>query len=1140
MASSQKCLDEILEKLEVLYGNADLVMVRKTSTSKLISILKEINILTVELDKIGIKLQSSDEPESKNILLRLKEQYVVKAEFDIKATDWLKSMKVSSIEIASTSGPRTLRSNVSQSTTSTSTHSSSSSASKAKLVAKEELARLMLQHLEERLRIESEESDRKRKEAEEDERRKHNLEMLKARQELEQASLKRQVVEEELDRGGYLAPDRAILEPSRVVAGQNSVKFNDHLINNDEINRPGKLAGPSPRHYRDGMDKTTALLRESLDEPKIELSKFRGEPMQYTCTRFIKTFEANIESSLLDPNKRLLLLIQHYEGEAKKMIEFCSLLEPSVGYIRAKAILEENFGRKNVIARSFLEKLQQGPVLRPDDKQGIMQLARELEECNITLSQLKYASYLNNLEIMTRVVKRLPYQSQTRWIRRAADIERTGEDPTFEDLVCFVKAEAEVARSTYACLLLNRVGKSSKMQVHSMSVNESPISAPACNPVKCYLCFGNHKLSNCTRFRSKSHADKIAFLRQNRLCDNCFSKGHVARFCRSSRICCREGCQEKHHSLLHRSHRLSVEPESRATTSQSTVGLTKAQSTCSMIESSEQSYLNIVPVTVFSGDRQVSCYAFLDQGSTTTLCSQKLIDQLEIRGEDAHYTISTINHTMEWRKGKRVSLEVSPLNGDQFLQLPDVYCIDEIPVAPNPSLTVNDLEVGIHFKNLTIPSLNNAEVLLLVGTDVPEVFWTMEERRGNPKHPYALKTILGWSLIGPRTTSKRKNCLVNFYRMSDQLLDEQVKCLWKKEELPEKIIGRGLFKQDKYALKLVSESKEFQKGHYQLALPWRPGAPTLSSNYDYARNRLARLKKRLEANADLKHMYVNAMNEYITKGFAREWNQTSDKNDEVRCWFLPHHPVFNINKPNKVRVVFDCAAQCKGESLNNQLLPGPDLLNSLVGVLCRFRREAVAVVSDVEGMFNQVRTKPGDHRYLKFLWWKDGNLQAPVTEYCMQVHLFGATSSPFCAIFALHQTAEDNLNEFEEEVIATVKDNFYIDDMLKSVSTVEKALKLIPQVTNLLSKGGFRLTKWLRNREEVLNTIPEEERSKSATHLFDCAKVSGERNLGVHWDFKNDNLFVAVTNKRKPFTRRGILSVISMLFDPLGFTAPVI
>ena len=91
----------------------------------------------------------------------------------------------------------------------------------------------------------------------------------------------------------------------------------------------------------------------------------------------------------------------------------------------------------------------------------------------------------------------------------------------------------------------------------------------------------------------------------------------------------------------------------------------------------------------------------------------------------------------------------------------------------------------------------------------------------------------------------------------------------------------------------------------------------------------------------------------------------------------------------------------------------------------------------------------------------------------MQVHLFGATSSSFCTIFALHQTAEDNLNEFAEEIVATVKDNFYMDDLLKTVSTVEKALELISQVTKLLSKEGFGLAKWLSNRE-VLNTIPED------------------------------------------------------------------
>ena len=79
---------------------------------------------------------------------------------------------------------------------------------------------------------------------------------------------------DELDVVGYLAPDRAIFKPSTVMACQNSMRFNDYLINNDKINWPWELAGPSPRHYRDGMDRTTALLKKSLEVSKIEFSKF--------------------------------------------------------------------------------------------------------------------------------------------------------------------------------------------------------------------------------------------------------------------------------------------------------------------------------------------------------------------------------------------------------------------------------------------------------------------------------------------------------------------------------------------------------------------------------------------------------------------------------------------------------------------------------------------------------------------------------------------------------------------------------------------------------------------------------------------------------------------------------------------------
>nr|VZI24609.1 unnamed protein product [Spirometra erinaceieuropaei] len=54
----------------------------------------------------------------------------------------------------------------------------------------------------------------------------------------------------------------------------------------------------------------------------------------------------------------------------------------------------------------------------------------------------------------------------------------------------------------------------------------------------------------------------------------------------------------------------------------------------------------------------------------------------------------------------------------------------------------------------------------------------------------------------------------------------------------------------------------------------------------------------------------------------------------TRHWYLPHHPVVNPRKPEKIRVVFDCAAKCQGVSLNDNLYQGPDLNAKLLRCFC--------------------------------------------------------------------------------------------------------------------------------------------------------------------------------------------------------------
>ncbi len=156
----------------------------------------------------------------------------------------------------------------------------------------------------------------------------------------------------------------------------------------------------------------------------------------------------------------------------------------------------------------------------------------------------------------------------------------------------------------------------------------------------------------------------------------------------------------------------------------------------------------------------------------------------------------------------------------------------------------------------------------------------------------------------------------------------------------------------------------------------------------------------------------------------------------------------------------------------------------------------------------------------------------------MTVHLFGAASSPSCANFALKRVAKDHKAEFDDETIRTVNKNFYVDDCLKSVGSNEKAIRLANQSRNLLAMGGSRLTKWISNSEEVLKSLPESERA--TVKNLDLSEPHLERALGVHWNVTNEELVFQISVKDKPPTRRGILSIVSSVYDPLGFAAPFI
>ena len=110
------------------------------------------------------------------------------------------------------------------------------------------------------------------------------------------------------------------------------------------------------------------------------------------------------------------------------------------------------------------------------------------------------------------------------------------------------------------------------------------------------------------------------------------------------------------------------------------------------------------------------------------------------------------------------------------------------------------------------------------------------------------------------------------------------------------------------------------------------------------------------------------MNSYIAKDYARQLSESEVKSTSVNTNYLQNHGWTNINKPNGQRVVFNAAVIYLGTSLNQSLIKGSDLLNSLIGVLMTFEEGQFAITGDIEAMFHQVKVLKEDTDSLRLLW----------------------------------------------------------------------------------------------------------------------------------------------------------------------------
>ena len=224
-----------------------------------------------------------------------------------------------------------------------------------------------------------------------------------------------------------------------------------------------------------------------------------------------------------------------------------------------------------------------------------------------------------------------------------------------------------------------------------------------------------------------------------------------------------------------------------------------------------------------------------------------------------------------------------------------------------------------------------------------------------------------------------------------------------------------------------------------------------------------------------------------------------------QLWYLPHFGVYHPKKPEQIRVVFDSSAEYQGVSLNKELLAGPDEMNSLFGVLVRFRQESVGVMCDVEQMFYSFHVNPEHRNFLRFLWFEDNDLSKDIVECQMTVHLFGNGPSPAVATFGMRKTADHGEEKFGTETKEFVHRDFFVDDGLTSRATEPEVTDLVKNAQAMLATANLRLHKVVSNSIPVMESLPVQDRAKDVRDLdLRHDVLPTQRSLGVYWDLEGD------------------------------------
>ena len=799
--------------------------------------------------------------------------------------------------------------------------------------------------------------------------------------------------------------------------------------NNNLENILGRFADMQLSNFSKVVDLLSSSQKKAslpIKEPEV----FSGDLLVYPMWK--ASFTTLIDKRTEDAADKLYYLSRYTSGDAKSAIINLISLDTPEAYDDAMRILNTRYGNKFNIANAFRDKLEKWPKINLNDGSALMKFYDFLEQCKTAMGHIHYLKYLDDNKENRLMLQKLPPTIAERWntIATKRTSKPDGEYPSFKEFCKFIGEEAMKANnptSSYQaiygkqkeCVTEKQQKQSNRKTIKSTSfaTKQNEVRSDAknnkvdtTNASECSYCNNKHDIEVCKGFISLTLQKRQEFCKQNKLCSGCLRKGHSWYNCWYPKRC--KTCNRLHPTLLH-DHKLSE--KHKVNSSQG-----DKDKIANKIVHRYTSEINsmIVPVKIINSqnEKSVNVYALLDDQSDACFIEEKLLETIDALGDDTVINIATMLGQQKIKCRKVSNLKVEGLQTGRIVDLPCVYSREVIPAKRNKIPTRSSALKWPHFEPIVDKLMEldkDMPISLLIGANCIEGIKPNKIITGSHNEPYALHTALGWGIIG----NVNKECIDNEDLIVNRIICEQVTVGNEvttnqfsvkestKEILPNQILKvlqqdfmagvhdeeTGLSVEDQRFLDIMKNNLQFKNGQYVIPLPIKNESLVIPNNLFLAKKRLLNLKAKMLKNPQFKEDYCSFMKDIIESNFAEKVSE-SEINNYKSVWFIPHHGVYHPRK-NKIRVVFDCSAKFKDFCLNENLLQGPDLTNNLVGILCRFRLNPIAFCCDIKCMFHQVIVREEHRDLLRFLWFENNDVNGPIIQYKMRVHVFGARSS---------------------------------------------------------------------------------------------------------------------------------------------------